>query len=237
MNAVSHNREILRLALPSIVQNVTVPLLGLVDLAIVGHMGATSYIAAVSIGSMIFNVMYWLLGFLRMGTSGLTSQALGRRNFPEVMLQLRQALTVALLLALCFLVAQPLIRFIALRTMLPDVSVSQASLASEVTTYFNICIWGAPAMLSLYVLTGWFIGMQNTRIPMVVAIVQNIVNMLLSFTLVYVFGMGIDGVATGTLVAQWCGLAMAVVMWKRNYGRLRTYDTLRQSWHGMRRFF
>lgn len=222
-----YNKEILRLAVPSIVQNVTVPLLGLVDLAIVGHMGATSYIAAVSIGTMIFNVMYWLLGFLRMGTSGMTAQALGRRDLWAVVSHLRQGLLVGLSIALCFIVLQLPLRSLALFTMLPDaqsaVGGGEAMLAQHVTTYFNICIWGAPAMLCLYVLNGWYIGMQNTRVPMVVAIVQNVVNILVSLCLVYGFGMKIAGVATGTLVAQWTGLVVSLLLCKRFYGRLSAY--------------
>ena len=224
----SEDSRIIRLALPSIVQNITVPLLGLADLAIVGHMGSARYIAAVSVGTMIFNVMYWLLGFLRMGTSGMTSQALGRRDFPAVMGILRQTLLLGGFIALGFIVLQVPIRWIALRTMLPSSELAafqllssntDPSLASLVITYFNICVWGAPAVLCLYGLTGWFIGMQNTRLPMLVAVGQNLLN--IAFSLFFVFGLGMkmEGVALGTLVAQWSGLLLALFLWWRYYGR------------------
>ncbi len=218
---VKRDREILRLALPSIIQNVTVPLLGLVDLAIVGHMGSTSYIAAVSVGTMVFNVMYWLLGFLRMGTSGMTSQALGRRDFPSLSAIFSQALFIGLAIALLFIVLQVPLRWIALHVMLPasEFSVLAPRLTAYVTTYFNICIWGAPAVLCLYGLTGWFIGMQNTRLPMFIAVGQNVINIFASLLLVYGFGMKIEGVALGTLVAQWSGLLLALALWRHYYGR------------------
>lgn len=212
------NRQILAIAVPSVITNITVPLLGLVDVAIVGHMGDASYIAAISVGSMLFNVIYWIFGFLRMGTSGKTSQAYGRRDLPDTMHQLRQSLLTALAVALSFLIGQYVVREVALWLMN-----TPAETRPLVTTYFNICIWGAPAMLSLYALTGWFIGMQNTRIPMVVAIMQNVVNILASLTLVIGFGMKIEGVAVGTLVAQWTGLLVAVGLWFRYYRRLRKY--------------
>lgn len=222
--------RILRLALPSIIQNITVPLLGLVDLAIVGHMGSARFIAAVSVGSMIFNVMYWLLGFLRMGTSGMTSQALGHRNFPLVVGVLRQTLLLGSVLALSFVVLQVPLRWLALHIMLPSSafssaveSVAQPTLVYLVSTYFNICIWGAPAVLCLYGFTGWFIGMQNTRLPMFIAVGQNVVNIMASLFFVYVCGMKVDGVAWGTLVAQWSGLALAVLLWLRFYGRRRMF--------------
>ncbi|MBQ7471126.1 MAG: MATE family efflux transporter [Prevotella sp.] len=224
----SEDSRILRLALPSIVQNITVPLLGLADLAIVGHMGSARYIAAVSVGTMVFNVMYWLLGFLRMGTSGMTSQALGRRDFPAVMGILRQTLLLGSLLALGLVVMQVPIRWIALHTMLPSselagchlpTAAAQPSLVGLVTTYFNICVWGAPAVLCLYGLTGWFIGMQNTRLPMLVAVGQNLMNIAASLSLVFGLGMKMEGVALGTLVAQWSGLLLALFLWWRHYGR------------------
>ena len=218
---MKRDREILRLALPSIIQNVTVPLLGLVDLAIVGHMGSTSYIAAVSIGTMVFNVMYWLLGFLRMGSSGMTSQALGQRDFQKLMGVLLQTLLLGFLISLSFIILQSPIKWVALRTMLPSSTLltPASPLPSLVSTYFDICIWGAPAVLCLYGMTGWFIGMQNTRLPMIVAVSQNVVNILASLLFVYGFGMKIEGVALGTLVAQWLGLLLSLILWRRCYAR------------------
>lgn len=212
------DNEILQLAIPSIVSNITVPLLGLVDLAIVGHISNETLIAAISVGSMIFNVIYWIFGFLRMGTSGLTSQALGRRDFREVMALLRQSLTIGLTVSVFFIVFQFLIWWTTIGLMQPSQEITP-----HVRTYFNICIWGAPAMLCLYGLTGWYIGMQNTRIPMIVSILQNIINIFASLFLVFVMKMKIEGVAMGTLIAQWSGLLIASFLWLKIYGRLSKY--------------
>lgn len=204
------NREILRLAVPSIVTNVTVPLLGLVDLAIVGHIGNETMIGAIAVGSMIFNVMYWLMGFLRMGTSGMAAQEYGaQQNGAAVPLPFwsgvgGRALRLALMIAAGMLLLQVPLRWLSLWLMGPS-----AEVAALVRAYFNICIWGAPAMLSLYVMTGWFIGMQDTRTPMVVSITQNIINIVASLVLVFGFKMQIEGVALGTLIAQWSGVVMA----------------------------
>ena len=198
MKVSNWDREILQLAVPSIVTNVTVPLLGLVDLAIVGHIGNETMIGAIAVGSMIFNVMYWLMGFLRMGTTGMTANASTQKEV------LRRYLRLALLIAGCFLLMQVPLRRLSIWLMGPTDEV-----AAYVRTYFNICIWGAPAVLSLYVMTGWFIGMRDTRTPMVVSITQNLINIVASLVLVFGFGMQIEGVALGTLIAQWSGAAMA----------------------------
>ena len=206
--------EILRIAVPSIVSNITVPLLGLVDVAITGHLGAAAFIAAISIGSMVFNTTYWLFGFLRMGSSGLTSQALGRRDLAEVTRWLVRGLVLALSFGLLLILFQWPIREAALWLMDPTEEVRKL-----VITYYQICIWGAPAMLGLYTLNGWFIGMQNSRIPMVVAITQNIVNIAASLLLVFGVGMKVEGVALGTLIAQWVGFLMASFLCHRFYGK------------------
>jgi hypothetical protein len=212
-------KQVFKLALPSIISNITVPLLGIIDLTIVGHMGDVMYIGAIAIGTMIFNVLYWLLGFLRMGTSGMTSQALGRRDLTEAMRLLVRSLTISTAIAATFIVFQLPIRWMALSIMQPT-----EQIAEQAAIYFSICIWGAPAMLGLYGLTGWFIGMQNTRIPMLVSIFQNIVNIVASVTFVFGFGMKIQGVALGTLTAQWTGFLLALYCWKRYYGRLAEYN-------------
>ena len=202
----TRDKEILQIAVPSIVSNITVPLLGLIDVAIVGHMGSASYIGAVAVGSMIFNLVYWLFGFLRMGTSGLTAQAYGRQDQEEAASILRRSLKVALLSALALIVLQVPLRWLMFWIIGPTPDVSPLA-----TLYFRIVIWGAPAMLGLYSLTGWFIGMQNTRIPMFISIMQNVVNILVSLLLVYGFGMKIEGVAIGTVVAQYAGLVLAII--------------------------
>lgn len=212
---IKSDKEILHLAVPSIVSNITVPLLGLVDLAIAGHLGSARYIAAISVGSMIFNVIYWLMGFLRMGTSGMTGQAYGARDTEGIRMLLRRSLTLSLLIAAAFLLFQWPLREAALGIIHPSAAVWPLA-----ATYFNIVIWGAPAMLSLYSLNGWYIGMQDTRLPMVVAIFQNIVNILASLLFVFVFDRKVAGIALGTLVAQWSGVLLSVVLLRAKLRKL-----------------
>ena len=222
------NRKILQLAIPSIVSNITVPLLGLVDVAIVGHLGSASYIGAIAVGGMLFNMIYWIFGFLRMGTSGMTAQAYGKRDLTEVVRTLLRAVGVGLLI-----LQSPILRG---AFVLIDATEEVKRWAS---LYFNICIWGAPAILGLYGFAGWFIGMQNTRFPMFIAITQNIVNIVASLCFVFVLGMKVEGVALGTLIAQYAGLFMAFALWLKYYGRLKAYIDWDGLWGGeaMRRFF
>ena len=228
------NRKILQLAIPSIVSNITVPLLGLVDVAIVGHLGSASYIGAIAVGGMLFNMIYWIFGFLRMGTSGMTAQVYGKRDLTEVVRTLLRAVGVGLLISLGLWILQsPILRG---AFVLIDATEEVKRWAS---LYFNICIWGAPAILGLYGFAGWFIGMQNSRFPMFIAITQNIVNIAASLCFVFVLGMKVDGVALGTLIAQYAGLFMAFALWLKYYGRLKAYIDWNGLWGGeeMRRFF
>ena len=173
------NRAILRLAAPSIVSNITVPLLGLVDVAITGHFDSTAYIGAIAVGGLIFNMLYWNFGFLRMGTSGLTAQAYGRNDIAGEMRILVQALGVAIVASLMLILLMvPIEKLIFLFI---DASPQVAELAAK---YYKIVLMGAPAMLGLYVFNGWFIGMQNTKYPMFIAIVMNVVNICASLILV-----------------------------------------------------
>ena len=226
------DRQILQIALPSIVSNITVPLLGLVDVAIVGHMGSAAFIGAVAVGSMIFNLVYWLFGFLRMGTSGMTSQALGRRDLTEVASLLARSLSMALGLALLFIVLQAPMKWAAFALIGPT-----ADVAPYASAYFDIVIWGAPASLALFSLMGWFIGMQNTRFPMFISIMQNVVNILASLTLVYGFGMKIEGVALGTVIAQYIGFIVALGLLVHHYGRLFRYFRKQRIFWNIRQFF
>ena len=212
------DRQILQIALPSIVSNITVPLLGMIDVAIVGHMGSPVYIGAVAVGSMIFNLVYWLFGFLRMGSSGMTSQALGRKDLTEVTRILVRSVVIALGIALLLVVLQMPMKWAAFTLIGPTEDVLPYA-----STYFNIVIWGAPASLALFSLMGWFIGMQNTRFPMFISIMQNVVNILASLTLVYGFGMKIEGVALGTVIAQYAGFIVAIALLLKYYGRLFPY--------------
>ena len=206
------DKQILDIAVPSIVSNITVPLLGLVDVAITGHLGAASYIGAIALGGMLFNIIYWIFAFLRMGTSGLTSQSLGRGDSDNIIRMLARSIAIAFAIAVTLLVLQVPLRELGLLIMQPTEEVRLLTV-----TYYNICIWGAPATLGLFALTGWFIGMQNSKIPMMIAITQNVVNILVSLVLVFGLGMRVEGVASGTLIAQWCGFLMGCFLCWRNY--------------------
>ena len=212
MTLTSTDRQILHIALPSIVSNITVPLLGLVDVAIVGHLGSAAYIGAITVGGMLFNMAYWLFAFLRMGTSGLTAQAYGRGDRAETVRVLVRALGVALAIG---------VALVALSRPVADVAFRLIPCSPEVEAsarvYFALLVWGAPAVLGLYGFAGWFVGMQNARFPMAVAITQNVVNIVASAALVFGLGWQVEGVAAGTLIAQYAGLLMAVAGWWRGY--------------------
>lgn len=225
------NRKILRLAIPSIAANITTPLLALVDTAIVGHMGSELYIAAIAVGGVMFNMLYWLFSFLRGGTSGLSAQACGANDSRASTLVLRRSLIVASGAGiLMVLLQQPV--FLLLSWFL-DAGRETTVLAS---LYFHILIYGAPAVLGNYAMSGWFLGMQNSKMLLWVSLVINIVNILSSLLLVYGLDMGIAGVATGSLIAQWTGFA-AGFLFLRRYRLTSTpiADILR--WKELKRFF
>lgn len=212
------DKQILQIALPSIVSNITVPLLGLVDVAITGHLGSAAYIGAIAVGEMLFNIIYWMFAFLRMGTSGMTSQALGARDLTEVGAVIQRSLLVAIVISIVILCLQVPIREAALSIIVPS-----ADVVIFTCTYFNICIWGAPAALILFVMTGWFVGMQNSKAPMMVAVIQNVANIVLSFVLVYGVGMKIEGVALGTVLAQYIGLIASLLLFVPYFLRIKKY--------------
>ena len=200
------NKQILHIALPSIISNITVPLLALVDTTIVGHLGSASYIAAIALGGMIFNMIYWLFNFLRMGTGGLTAQAYGANQHQATSYILLRSLTIAGGIALTLLLLQRPIFQVTFHFV-----TATAEVRSLASIYFNILILGAPAMLALYSFTGWFLGMQNAHIPMCIAITQNVVNIAVSTFLVFGCHLKIEGVALGTLISQYTALLLAVI--------------------------
>ena len=228
------NRRILNLALPSIVSNVTVPLLGLVDVYITGHMGDARYLAAIAVASMLFNIIYWLFSFLRFGTGGMTAQAFGQDDRRECGRLLLRSATTSLAIALLLIALQEPLKWLILWIIGPD-----ADLIPHISRYYAICIWGTLPSLALYAFNGWFVGMQNTRLPMVIAITQNVVNIGLSYLFVFHMEMKIEGVALGTLLAQWGGAFMAVgALWMRYAAVLRGLrwrEVL--QWEALQRFF
>ena len=201
------NKEILRLAIPSILANITIPLVGIVDTAIVGHLSDAAAIGGIAIGTMLFDLLYWNFGFLRVGTSGLTAQAYGRSDRTECRRILLRSLSIAMIAALFILAIQ----WVFVTAVLAIVPCS-AQVASVARDYFFVRIWAAPATLSLFTFKGWFIGMQDTKSPMAVDILVNVVNMAASYYLAVMTPLGVVGVAYGTLVAQYSGLILALVI-------------------------
>lgn len=228
------NRRILKLAVPSILANITVPLVGMVDIAVAGRLGNVAAIGAIAVGSMLFDLLYWNFGFLRVGTGGLTAQAYGRRDLPGAMRYFTQGIATALASALFLIAIQWF--FVEAAFFFIKSSPEVEALARQ---YFFIRIWAAPATLSLFVFKGWFIGMQNTVIPMVVDIVVNVVNTVASAYLALFTPMGIAGVAAGTVIAQYSGLILASFLLFRYYRRLFPGVNVRKdvSFRDMKHFY
>ncbi len=208
----SIDKDIIRLATPNIISNISIPLLGMIDLAIVGHLETDIYIGAIAIGTMIFNFIYWSFGFLRMGTSGLSAQAYGQKKHINQQKIIVQGLFLSLVISISLIILQwPIAK---LTFFLIEGTVGVEKLALE---YFYIRIWAAPATLGLYVFYGWFLGMQNAKIPMIIAISGNIINTIANLIFVYGFDMNSNGVAYGTVIAQYSSLIMAIYFMYKNF--------------------
>jgi MATE family multidrug resistance protein len=201
------HRRVWRLAGPIILSNVTIPLLGAVDTAVIGHLPDAFYLGAVAVGALIFNFLYWGFGFLRMGTTGFVAQAHGADDADEVRAALARAIAIAAGIAALVLVTQTLV--IAMAMALIDAS---AEVEHHARAYFAIRVWGAPAALSNYVVLGWFLGMQNARAGLLLQVVINGVNIVLDLVFVVGLGMAVEGVALATLIAEYTGLALGAVM-------------------------
>ena len=225
MNRNTLNRDILSLAGPSILANITVPIVGMVDIAVAGHMPigeAATLIGGISIGTMLFDLLYWNFGFLRVGTGGLTAQAYGRGDRGEMASTLCRGVGLSLLIAAIILALQ--VPFVKIAMLLVDSSDEVRSLALE---YFYIRVWAAPATLSLMAIKGWFIGMQDTVSSMFTDLVVNGVNIVGSIVLALGVGsfegMGFPGIALGTVIAQYSGLVFAFIVIAFKYGRTVFY--------------
>ena len=200
------NRSILKLAIPNIISNITIPLLGLVDMILMGHLNSPVYIGAIALGGTIFSVMYSFFSFLRAGTTGFTAQSYGANDSSEVSYSLYRSLCIAVIAFLLILSLQKPIADISLALLEGSDDVKNLAI-----TYFFVRIWAAPANMLLYCLNGWFIGMQNTKIPMAIAIIINVLNIVFSVFFVVVLKQDVAGVALGTVIAQYCGLITAFV--------------------------
>ncbi len=199
------NKEILRLAIPNIISNISIPLLSTVDTALMGMLSPL-HIGAVGLSSMIFNFIYWNFGFLRMGTTGITAQGFGDENLEKIKATLGRAVLIGLVLSLIILLFQkPMIK---ISVFLMNVPESQVEL---VTSYYNIRIWAAPASLLLYVFLGWFFGLQNAIVPLLITVIINVANIALSYVFIVHFHWDIEGVAWSTVIAQYTGLVAAMI--------------------------
>ncbi|MDE7421613.1 MAG: MATE family efflux transporter [Muribaculaceae bacterium] len=223
---MSLDRKIVRMTVPTVVSNISVPLLGLCDTAVAGHMGDERYLAGMAIGSVMVTTMYWLFSFLRAGTSGLTATHFGAGDKEGMGVSLRNSLMLAIVIG-CFLISvhSPMLG------LLQKVMGATAETTELAGTYFSICIRGAVPIMVLTALTGWFIGMQSTATAMWVNIGVSLLNVVATLSLVYGFKMGYEGIATGTVLAQWLMAVPAGWMaWRicRRNGILKNFLS---SWH------
>ena len=226
-------RSILRLAWPAILSNITVPLLGFSDTFISGHLGSERYLAAISAGTIMVNSLFWLFGFLRMGTTGLTATAFGAGDSEEQAAVFSRSLVISLLAgALLIIFSSPLCRL-----MLAIISAPQ-DVAASASEYFSILILSSPAILATTAASGRLVGRQNTLYPMCIALTVNVVNIALSMWLVFGLECGFRGVAIGTCVANWLGLVLALWLVARQSGGERWIAPARRLWSGgIGRFF
>lgn len=199
------SRQILSLALPAIASNITVPLLGLCDTAVSGHLGSALYLAAIAAGGSMINVVFWLCTFLRMGTTGLTASSYGAKDSRGVASVFCRSIMISILIGVIVVVMAHPLSSLLLKLISPDYATGQFAL-----NYFMVCIWGTPALLVTMSINGWFVGMQNTFYTMIVSISVNVINILFTLTAVFLLDYGFQGVAIGTLAANWCGMFLAL---------------------------
>ena len=226
------NREILRIAIPNIISNITVPIMGIAGTMIAGHLNGNSSatIGALAIGVSIFNFIYWNCSFIRMGTSGITAQAYGAGDVKTTTLMLARAVAVSLVVGLAMVIFQYPIGMAALKMMNGN---------DMVADYFFARIWAVPAGVLLFGLNGWLTEMQNAVIPMIVAVTVNVIHIVFSFWFAFDFGMGITGIAYASVVAQWTGVAVTTFITWVHYRKRFVAITLREvtDMRAMKEFF
>ena len=219
-NPENINKQIYRLAIPNIISNFSIPLLGAVDTALMGRLESESYLGAVGIGGIIFSFIYWGFGFLRMATTGLTAQAFGEKDLPECGRLLLRAIGIGITSSLLLFIFQW--QLINLSFLLIDTGPEVEHLARA---YFHIRIYAAPATLCLHAFHGVFLGLQNARYPMQLTIVVNFINIVLNLIFVRMLGMKVEGVALATVIAQYGGLFLAILLFSRYYrGIITTWN-------------
>ncbi|MDR1402272.1 MAG: MATE family efflux transporter, partial [Tannerellaceae bacterium] len=211
-------KRILNLAIPNIITNITVPLLGMTDTAIAGRLESELCMGAMAVAAVIFNFIYWNFSFLRMGTSGFTAQAFGAGNRPQAVSVLLRSLSVAFIAGALIIMFQQVILRVAFFFI-------QAGAQTQAYTaaYFHVYIWAAPFVLGTYAITGWYIGMQDAQTPLFISIAANVINIGLSLLFVFVFNMQIKGVALGSACAQFLSFCLALLIWNKKYGRPKPF--------------
>ncbi len=217
LDSLTH-RSVLAIAIPVMLSNVSTPLLGVVDTAVVGRIPDPAYLGAVAVGTLIFSFVFWAFGFLRMGTTGLTAQALGRRDNPEVLACLGRALLIAVAAGCVLITLQWPIRVVVFELL--DGSAQVESLAAD---YFDIRIWAAPATLANYAILGWLIGLGRTDFGLVLQLVLNVANVVLDVVFVVGFGWDVRGVAAGTLLAECIAVVVGLAIVFRHARRFGNF--------------
>jgi MATE family multidrug resistance protein len=202
-----NNRRVLKIALPIVLSNVTIPILGAVDTGVVGQMGEAAPIGAVGIGAVVLSAIYWIFGFLRMGTTGLAAQALGQGNRAEVAALLTRVLMIGFAGGALIIALQLPILWSAFR-----LSPASPEVETLARGYMQIRIWSAPAAISVFGITGWLIAQERTRAVLVLQVWMNGINVLLNLWFVLGLGWGVNGVAFATFLADWSALAMGLYL-------------------------
>ena len=196
------DRQVWRIAAPMILSNLSVPLLGMVDTGVTGHLDSPAYLGAVAIGASIFGFLYTGMNFLRMGTTGMAAQRFGAGDNDGLRVSLGQGLVVATAIALVLIAMQKPIGLLAM-----DLIGAKGEVREFALTYFWVRIWSAPGTLANFVLIGWFLGLQNARVPLLLFLTINSVNIALDLLFVVVLGMRVEGVALASVIAEYAGLA------------------------------
>ncbi|PKP05065.1 MAG: MATE family efflux transporter [Bacteroidetes bacterium HGW-Bacteroidetes-6] len=200
-------KALLRLAIPNIIANLSIPLLSIADSAVLGHLPSTIHLAAVSLAGVVFNFILWSFNFLRMSTTGITAQSYGKQNKEAVSVVFYRSLLIALIISMVIVVARNAIANIGFGLMNPDFGLLNVAMQ-----YFGIRIFAVPAAILNFVIVGWLLGVQDSRGAMIVVVFENVVNV--GFNLWFVLGQGMaaDGVALGTLIARWSSLFLGVAI-------------------------
>lgn len=228
------HKQIFRLAVPAFLSNISIPLLGAVDIALIGNYGNAELIGSLAVGTMFFNMLFWGFGFLRMGTTGPTAQAYGRSDKAEISLVFYRAIASALIIAVLIILFQEPLMSLGLSLFEASQDVLEGAL-----TYISIRIWSAPAIFIIYALNGWFLGVQNARFPLLLTITENLVNIVLNIYFVAFLDMGVYGVALGSLIAGYVALLVGLLLFVAFYRRSLVPSRIGKVFElqGFKRFF